>query len=117
MILTVCGVANQDFTPDQWNITGIGMVSSTGYCWRLKQYFFMEDISTKQSVIAGSEFCSDILVIHATADSDVYSNLITTVILTDSLDRNLGCLTIYDILDDNLDKNCPAPSFIDEISV
>ena len=115
MILTVCGVANQDFTPDQWNITGVFIVSSAGYCWKSKQYFFMEDISTKTNVNAGSEFCSDILAIKAKEESDVYSNWITTVILNDSLDRNLGCLTIFDIVDDNLDKNCPVNAFIDEI--
>ncbi len=117
IILTVCGVANQDFTPDQWNITGIFIVSTKGMCWKSKPYFFMEDISTKPIVTAGTEYCSDVLVVKADVVSEVYTNWITTVILNDSQGRNLGCLTINDIVDEDLDKKSCQQCSKDEISI
>ena len=116
LMLTVCGIANQDFIPDQWNATGVFILSSTDYCWKEKQYFVIEDTLTTPNVTAGDEYCSDILVAKSKEVSGVYMNWITTVILNDSQNRNLGCLTINDIIDDNFDKNCPTNSaFIDEI--
>jgi len=114
----VCGVANQDFTPDQWNTTGIFIVSSPIFCRKGGPSFFMENILTKANVTAGDEYCSDIRVLKGHKTADINTNWITTVILNDSQNRNLGCFTINDIVDKNLDKNCPVSSaFIDEITI
>ena len=110
--LTVCGVANQDFIADHLNTTGFYIVSGTTICLKGAPYWRTNKIWTQRSATAGNEWCSDFFTSKASINIKLYTSFLTTIILNDSQNRNLGCFTIFDSLDDNLDSECSASIFI-----
>jgi len=110
--LTVCGVANQDFIADHWNVTGFAIGSSPAICIRGSPNWRTNQVWMNRNATAGSEYCIDVFTAKAKQTSGIYMSFLNTMVLNDSQNRNLGCFTLFDSLDDNIDKECNGSIYI-----
>ena len=106
MRLTVCGLANEDFVADKWNTTTLGFASNPALCGKGIPHWTSTHVFTSQSATAGSEYCSEVFIPKASETSGTYISFLTTMVLNDDQNRNLGCFTLFDTLDENFDKEC-----------
>jgi len=106
MRLTVCGTANEDFVADKWNMTTLVFASNPVVCGKGIPYWTSTHIFTSKNATAGNEYCTEFFIPKASETSGTYSSFLTTMVLNDDQNRNLGCFTLFDTLDENFDKEC-----------